>query len=669
MFAFPYLLVFLLSGLWIIRCLLPRQTVLVRIWLGCCLGILLMMWLPFLTGLALRFTLTAHLVALLPLLALDTGCYFLRSRQPVRRWEDSDKKSALLLLCVALPQTATGGYLEWTHNLRPAADGSLHVGQSTYGDLNLHLSIITSLRNAALPADYSIFPGETLSYPFLMDSFSTSFMLLGASLRLAVLFPSILMMALTFSGYVLLAVRILRRRGVAALAALLFFLNGGLGFLYIFDLQGVSLGSDSANQLQMGTGFLSRLQNVLEGWYQAPTNHREFTTYNLRWSNVICDMLVPQRTILGGWCQLLPCMYLLYDALCGKNDAPCLPGCDRRYDLRQTALLGVWSDGLVLLHTHSYLALGLMSAGFMAYDLFHARGQRKACLLRYLLYGGLSVALALPQLLRWTFSQTAGSDHFLSFHFNWVNNSYSQGMRDFYLWFYVKNVGLPFLFLLLSLLEKNPKRRFLAAGAFTVFLAAELIQFQPNEYDNNKLFYVWYMLGAMLAADYMAALFRKLQGFRSRYALAGLTLVFCFASAGLTVAREWVSDYQLFSAQDVDCAAYVEENTPEHAVFMSYTQHINPVSALAGRTTVCGPDLWLYYHGFSTDARHSDIAAFYADPVGRKDILEKYGVSYVYLSSYERANLNVDTAALDANYPCVYESAYGDIRIYQVTAP
>ena len=30
-------------------------------------------------------------------------------------------------------------------------DGALHVGQSTYGDINLHLGITMSLRNAAYP--------------------------------------------------------------------------------------------------------------------------------------------------------------------------------------------------------------------------------------------------------------------------------------------------------------------------------------------------------------------------------------------------------------------------------------------------------------------------------------------------------------------------------------
>lgn len=59
------------------------------------------------------------------------------------------------------------------------------------------------------------------------------------------------------------------------------------------------------------------------------------------------------------------------------------------------ALLGVWAGGLPLIHTHSFLALGLCSAGMLIYDLFRDE-ERWAQLRRYLLYGGIVVVLAAP---------------------------------------------------------------------------------------------------------------------------------------------------------------------------------------------------------------------------------------------------------------------------------
>ena len=56
---------------------------------------------------------------------------------------------------------------------------------------------------------------------------------------------------------------------------------------------------------------------------------------------------------------------------------------------------------------------------------------------------------------------------------------------------------------------------------------------------------------------------------------------------------------------------------------MTWTQHINPVCALAGRDIVCGPDLWLYYHGLNTWERQMDIREFYRDPAGNRKMLEE----------------------------------------------
>ncbi len=642
---------------------MPNMRMIVRMWMGGAFGLFLMMWLPYLAAFATGFTVRAHVIALIAAVLSACGCCFLSRTVRPKPFNAEDASLLRVMLFTAVPLLIFAAYLEWTHNIMPQPDG-LHVGQSTYGDLNLHLSIITSMRGAAVPADYSIFPGARLSYPFLTDTLSTSFMLMGMSLRAAVLVPSILMLLLTFCGYLILADRVIGKKRAAVLAYFLFFLNGGLGFLYSFDMIGVSQGSAGSNQMQAGAGILERLGNILNGWYQTPTNHAEFTTYNLRWSNVICDMLIPQRTILGGWCQLLPCLYLAYELMDSQTagEERTVP----RMNIWQVALLGVWAGGLVMVHTHSFFALGLVSIGWMAVCLIRGKGSFAERLMPWAAYGIIACLAAVPQLFTWTFGQVNGSDRFLSVHFNWVNNSNSAGLRDGYLWFYIKNIGLPFPLLVLSLIEKNAGRRRVAAGAFLIFVVAELFQFQPNEYDNNKLFYVWYMFGAMLAADYALDIFDAMKGLRARPVIAAAAIVFFFASAVLTCAREAVSDYRLFSDQDVEAAEFVEENTPEHAVFISWTEHINPVSSLAGRTIICGPDLWLYYHGLDTWERQRQIRDFYQDPDGEKQMIGDYGVDYIYIGSYERANLSVDEAAIARAYPLVFESSGGEIRIYQV---
>ena len=648
MLFLPYLALYLFCGCVIIRMLLPGQRPLYRLWIGFCLGVLLMMWLPALMAFALAFSVKGHLLALIPLTLVTFASFLTRDRKTqLKLFSNEDAGDLRLLLLVALPLTLLGAYLQWTHHLRPAADG-LHVGQSTYGDLPLHTGIITSLRDARFPADYSILPGKRLAYPFLADSFSTSFMLFGASLQVALVLPGTLMMALAFAGFTLLALRMANRRRAAVLAVLLVFLNGGLGFLYSLDMLGQNLGQAGINELQNGT-WAQRLQTILTGWYQTPVNHAEFTTYNLRWSNIIADMFIPQRTFLGGWMMLMPLLYLLYDGLRENT---------RR--ARQFAVLGVMAGGLPLLHTHSFLALGLCSAGWLVHDLFKHRAIR-----HWLLYGGIALALALPQLFAFTFSQ-AGADGFLRFQFNWVNNSGGAGLRDGYLWFYLKNLGLPFLLLIFSLFEKNRTHRHIFAGAFAIFAAAELIIFQPNEYDNNKLFYVWYALCAVPLSEYAFQLYDRLKGIRARRLLAVLCCLVFFLSGSLSLAREAVSDYQSFSAQAVGAAEYAERQTPPHCTFLTWTQHLNPVSALAGRSIVCGPKLWLYFHGFDTDARETEIRAFYENPGDNLALLSRYAVSYILLGPYERSELRVDKQELESLFERVYADEQEEYVIYRV---
>ena len=672
MFAILYWLIYMVCGIAAVGFLLPKKKPVIRVWLGMTLGLCLMMWLPALCAFFMDFTVAAQCMALVPLALLTCGAYWGGSREKPVSWSADDTRLARLLLFVALPLTLVGGYIQWTHTLMPAADGSLHVGQSTYGDLPLHLSIAAGLRDASFPPDYSILPGELLAYPFLADTLSTTFMLLGFDLRSAILFPGILMTALTFSGYVLLAARMADTKKGAALAALFFFLNGGLGFIYLVDMQGAVLGSSGQNELQSVAGLWERIRLVLEGWYQTPANHAEFTTYNLRWSNVIVDMMVPQRTTLAGWCQVIPCIYLLYDALRPDRlpaleqpaqDGPTAVLLSRKTDIRQVLLLGVWGGMLPMVNTHCFLALGLLSAGWMLYDLIRNRKQMKRILPFWAVYGLLAVALALPQLFTWTFRQSVGNESFLNFHFNWVNGG-DGGLLDGYFWFYLKNIGLPFLLILMALLEKNEKRRFLAAGAFLIFLPAEFIQFQPNVYDNNKLFYIWYMVCCVIAADYGLELLNKLKGLRAKPVIAVLAAICCFFTGALAVAREAVSDYDMFSAADVEAAEYIEQHTPGSAMFITGDQHINCVSSLAGRRIVCGPDLWLYWHGYNTYERHQDVEAFYTDPAGERDVLGKYGVQYILVSSYEMSAYDVDLDAIETLFPCVFET--DGIAIYAV---
>ena len=633
MIAIAYTLLFCGLGVQMIRWLMPKKSPLVRAWLGVSLGILMEMGLPALRANLFGFTVAAHIAAAAAAVALAALCYAAREKAPLAAMRETDRRQLAVMAAVGLPLTALSAYLQYTHCIMPASDGSLWCGQSTYGDLCMHLAFITSLENMSFPPSYNLLVGTALSYPYLTDALSTTFYMLGMPLNLSLVVPGTLLMALTYAGYMLLARQILGGRHKAvAVAALLFFLNGGLGFLYDFDLA--------------FTDNFARIREIFTGYYKTPANQPDL---NLRFSNVIADLMIPQRALLGGWAMGIPALYLLISSA-------------REKSYRQTALLALWASALPLVHTHTFLALGLFSGGYLLGNLIERKEERRGILLRAGLYLGVVLALALPQLLGNAVKQTLEGGS-LRFQFNWVNNSGGRGFKDFYFWFWVKNAGLPFILAVCACLCAR-KRGYLdiVLGMTAIYVVAELILFQPNEYDNNKLFYIWFMFAMILAADYGSMIMRRLAGLPGRALLCGLFLWASVFSGALSLGREAVSGYQLFSANAVAAGEWIRENTDHDDVFLTGQQHINPVCSLAGRQIVCGSDLYVFFHGLDYGKQSEDCKRFYENPRENADVLADYDVRYIYVSDYERADFDVDLDALDEAYALVYEN--DDVRIY-----
>ena len=628
------LILFLICGVAVADGVFYRHHRLIRLWLGLSAGLIMMMWFPAIYAFGVRFTRAAQLMGL-GTAALFAGLtqWLTRKKPRERRWTDMPW---WLLIALVVPLTALGGYLQYTHTLKDV-NGALWVGQSTYGDLCLHLGIATSLRKAPFPPDYSLLPGTMLGYPFLADSMATTMLLFGTGLATAFRVTGTLMLFLVFTGFVIFAWSLTRSPAATIVATALMFVNGGLGFIYPLDRAG-----------RDATAF----HEIFTGFYKTPTNQPEL---NLRWVNVICDMMVPQRTLLCGWMALIPALWMLQRVI-------------RERRLTDCVALGIWAGAMPMIHTHSFLALGLLSLGAMIYSLIHD-GDRVDVLRRFITYGCIAVLLAAPQLLTWSVPQTVNGGS-LKFRFNWVNNMGNGRLIDGYVWFWVKNVGLTWLLMGPAALFDDPDskalRRSMGLGALLIYVTAELVQFQPNEYDNNKLFYVAYMAMMPAMGLYLVTVFRKLRGLRGRCVLAAAFMLTATLSGALSIAREWVSAYGLFMAPEVEAAAFVEANTPEDAVFLTGDQHNNAVAALTGRDIVCGTGSYLYFHGIDYGRQHYDEAQMLENPADNAELFARYGVDYVYISNHERTGFTVDEGWFMDH--CAQVFSLGDVNIYAMDA-
>ena len=534
----------------------------------------------------------------------------------------------LLLACLA---TLFCAYLLHTHVLRPDEEGGLWVGQSTYGDLAMHLGFMESLyRQGTFPPEYSIYPGQPLNYPFLVDAASASLRFFGLSQRMAVIVPSLVMLFGVFWGFWLLADKLTGRLIPSVMAWLLFVLNGGFGFVYFFGKYDFS---------QIFTGF-----------YTTPTN---LVGEDIRWVNVICDMLIPQRTTMAGWCVGLGAIFLLLTAL-----EKTLAGTGGR---REFAALAVLGGALPMIHTHTFLALGILSAAWFFCALPRAlrEGRGKALFWNYVLYGGVCLALAAPQFFKWTMASVR-SGNLLQGNLGWVTGA--NGALTNWFVFFTVNVGVVFLAMWPMMFFLRGEKRSVFLGAAAIFLLANVIAFQPNLYDNNKLLYIWFMLTDILVCDWLWGLMEKLPRRGLRAAVAAAVVFLGTFSGVLSLMRETVSEYRLLSPAQAQAAEFIVEETPPDSTFLTSTSHTNPVSVLAGRNIVCGSSLYLYFHGVDYQEREALLPAMYAGGDDFARYAAQLGVDYVYIGESELANYDVNYDFFRQNYPLVYEA--GGISIF-----
>lgn len=471
LFSVFYLSLFLSVGLLSARRAVPDGSAAVIVPLGCGFGVSLLAVLPALFAVVLGFTLTA--VALAAVVAAGIGAALLYRGTRLHGMA-KDPDSGALWACL-LPVVLITLYLLHTHVLH-LVDGAYHTGQSCYGDMPMHLGFIKYIAQSGefLPR-YPLLGGtHRFGYPFLCETVSSVFVVLGADLRTAYLLPMLPAFLSVYGMFWQLARRVTDSIGKACLAFYLFFMGSGLGFVYFL-------------------GSADSFAGIFTGFYTTPTNFVE------------------------------------------------------------------------------------------------------------------------------------------------------------------KNIGLVYLLLIPAFLRAKPKQRWLYGGGLAILALAEFVVFQPNNYDNNKLLYVWHILGCILAAQLLVDIFAEVRALPWRaLGLAACCFAGMFGSV-LTVGREALSDYRQWSADDMALADHIDENAGSDALFLTSDSHLTPVFALAGRRILCGSGSYVYYHGMDYSAEYNAMRALYETP--DEDTLAAWDIGYAVFDSSVYAKFAADESWYAARYDVWYENA------------
>lgn len=721
-----YMLAYQILGILIAQILLKKEKSAIRILIGSVFGTIGLCWSPILFSFIAGFTKTSHICGLIFFALITILVVYIKSPSKVSgqktnknrkkqnhaepKQHDSIKNYPFLI--VGIPLFIFFCMMLSNHTLVTSDSGAFTTGQCGFGDMNMHLSFITSIANQhTFPPYYSLLPDTKLSYPFLSDTISSSIYIWGASLRYAYMLPMWLAIFQVMFGMYSFAESWLKSKWKAFLAFVLFFFNGGFGIIYFLN----------------GKYTFSELMN---GFYVTPTN---LIDVNIRWTNTIVDMLLPQRATLFGWALLFPALYLLRRAW-NEN----------RKDF--FIIVGIIAGALPMIHTHSFLALGIISLGWLIADMgkttkfFSSDNDGKnikkqriilasiilfafiffsvisaiqnsaaeeindkiylaagiigviilLCLTTYIFFTiskenrmniiktwgvflGIVIIFAAPQLLYWTFGQVAGGD-MLKGHFNWSNTG---DIAEPYLLYYLKNIGLTAILFIPAWIFSKRKDIAQVFPALIIWFLCEFIVFQPNVYDNNKLLLTAYMLICCFVAgaicDWLKLAFfnSKLTGRILKYTVTVICVILFTVSGVLTMIREYYSGtknacYELYNSELLDVCRYIEKNTPADSVILTANNHNNAVASLTGRNIVCGSSTFLYFHGLDFYERESSLTPMYENVNESENLYAKYNVDYILVSSEEYSTFpNLDEQAIHDKYPCEYSTE--TVRLYRVT--
>lgn len=670
MFGVFLYLYFLAVGFLYADMLYSEKGIFFRSWMGGVFGNVVLMVGIIVPSMCFDFTILSHIVlvvcSIVPYFVIKYSRKEKFFDKTVFRSAGEDQLDLKTFLAVVIPITLIICVLMTNHILAPFENRGVAAGQSTYGDLQMHLGFVTSIaEQKEFPPEYPFLSGTVLNYPFFVDMLSSSLYLFGTSLRFAILLPSYVISLLLVMGFFILSYALTKRKAASVLATVFFFFCGGFGFSYFFE------------GAKADTTVFTR---IFTGYYKTPTNLNEM---NIRWANSICDMIVPQRATMAGWFMVIPAIWMLVEAAKTKSR-------------KQFIILGVIAGCMPMVHTHSFLALGIISAvmlflylplrkdknkgkksetGVLSKKAVNLRifagitltmelrfrkgsdngkkpdtAELKEYIVNWALFAGITLIIALPQLFFWTFSQTSGNDAFLDYQFNWVNHN------DPYLWFYLKNWGIIALFAVPAVFTASKDNKKLFAGCLLIFILAEFIKFQPNEYDNNKLFFITYMVLVILVSNWLVMMWDVMRGVKGRVYLAVVVILAGTLSGTLTIGREYYSGATLmtFSDKDIEMAEFIMDNTDENSVFLTTTSHINPVVSLAGRSVYLGSSLYVFFHGMGNEMgdRKEVMKQIYGayDSSMVRSLAEENGIDYIVIGERERAEFEINNDAfIDLN--------------------
>jgi hypothetical protein len=481
-------------------------------------------------------------------------------------------------------------------------------GGSNWSDLGVHLSIAQSLNAGGnFPPDVPYFAGAPLVYHWFADLHAA--MTAEAAGLFAI--PAMVVQSTVLSAALALLVfslarRLLRganARRTAAIAAGLAVFAGGLGWIRLIGDMTVD---PAAANAPTAAGDLVRLiatnsydNQWLTGWPY------------FRIPSVMGTGLLAHRATTVGLPIFVGAILLLVAGLPSAR-ARAAGWRDNRALIGLAGLLGAL---LAPFHFFLFPALPLLALAWVV-----ASGRfRDRDALRNAAWFLAPYLLALPFVIA-PLAQASGSGA-LRPVLGWPSAPLSDGGAAV-LFFYVTNLGVPFLLALAALYVPHlPHRAFLAAWVIGLFLVPNIVVASQVDFDMNKYFQAMWIGVAILAAWLIR-----------RWRWPAVAAVFLLSVPSPLLVAGWTatSHLQVLSRHELQAAEWVAANTPPGSVFVT-DGYVNSLTDAAGRLrlTTFGP--YIANLGYEPDLRIGQVHRIYCDgdPALSVELMGALGADYL----------------------------------------
>ena len=507
----------------------------------------------------------------------------------------------------------------------------VNSGGSNWSDLGVHLGIAQSLNAGNFPPQVPYFAGLPLVYHWFADLHAA----MAASVAGLFSVPAMVVQSAILAGALVLLVYSLTRhlmrgpraRRAALIAAALAVFGGGLGYLrFVGDLT---------------AGLGDPLSLIAANSY----DNQWLTSWPFfRIPSVMGTGLLVHRATTAGLPILVGAILLLVAGLPTAEE--------RRRGWRDRPMLIALAGGtgalLAPFHFFFFPAFGLLT---LLYVLIGRRLDSARNALLFLAPYLLALPFALPALLQ---SAESGS---LQLVRGWESAPITDGPAAV-VFFYLTNLGLPFVLALVALvLEGVPRRAFLAAWVALLFWVPNVVQVSVIAFDMNKYFQAMWIAVAILAGWLVR-----------RWPAPALLAVFALSLPAPLLVAAWTatSDLQVLSARQLDAANWVASSTPPRSVFVT-DGWVNSLTDPAGRLrlTTFGP--YVANLGYAPDERIAQVQGIYCAgmPLLSADLMRSLHASYVVDAGRPGdCSAPTDFGASD-QFALAYENP--EVRIWRLT--